>query len=71
MRYARWPTRKERDRMRDEIAARGGISAWIRWGKPSAEEERARKARMNALALKCGMNPPYPEINNDTTDTEP
>ena len=71
MKYARWPTRKERDRMRDEIAAAGGVSAWIRSRKPNAEEERTRKARMNALAMKCGMNPPYPEIYNDTTDPGP
>lgn len=61
-RYDRWPTRKQRDRQRDEIAAAGGISAWIRAGKPSPEDERARQRRMNALAIKCGMAPPYPDV---------
>lgn len=68
MKYARWPTRKERDRIRDEIAAAGGVSAWIRAGKPDPNEERARKARMNALAVKCGMARPYPEIESKTED---
>jgi hypothetical protein len=65
MKYARWPTRKERDRMRDEISAAGSISAWIRAGTPNPTEERARKARMNALAVKCGMARPYPEIEDE------
>jgi len=54
--------------MREEIAADGSVGAWIRSGKPSAEEERARKTQMNALAVKYEMNPPYPEIDNDTTE---
>jgi hypothetical protein len=68
MKYARWPTRKERDRMQDEISAAGGVSAWIRANKPNPNEERARKARMNALAIKCGMARPYPEIESDAED---
>lgn len=51
--------------MRDEIAAAGGVSAWMRAGKPNPAEERARKARMNALAVKCGMARPYPEIEEN------
>ena len=65
MRRDRWPTREERERMREEIAAAGGVSAWIRSGKPNPEEERARRARINALAVKCGMARPYPEINDN------
>lgn len=68
MKYARWPTRKERDRMRDEVAAAGGVSAWIRSGKADPKEERARQARMNALAIKCGMAKPYPEISPEPGD---
>ena len=68
MKCARWPTRKERDRMRDEISAAGGVSAWIRAGKTDPIEERTRKARMNALAIKCGMSRPYPEIESDEED---
>ncbi len=68
MKYARWPTRKERDRMRDEIGAAGGVSAWIRAGKADPKEERARKARMNALAIKCGMARPHPEIESNVED---
>lgn len=62
-RRARWPTREERNRMREEIAEAGGVSAWIRAGRPSPAEERTRKARLNALAAKCGMARPYPEID--------
>jgi hypothetical protein len=68
MKYARWPTRKERDRMRDEISAAGGVSAWIRASKADPIEERARKARMNALAVKCGMARPYPEVESKVED---
>ncbi|HCK84268.1 MAG TPA: hypothetical protein DHW63_07045 [Hyphomonadaceae bacterium] len=62
-RRERWPTREERHRMREAVAEAGGVSAWIRAGRPSAELERTRKARMNALAVKCGMARPYPEID--------
>lgn len=62
-RRERWPTREERKRTRDEIAEAGGVSAWIRAGRPSPEEDRARKTRMNVLADKCGMARPYPEID--------
>jgi len=68
MKYARWPTRKERDRMRDEISAAGGMSAWIRAGKSDPEEDRARKTRMNALAVKYGMARSYPEIEGNAED---
>jgi hypothetical protein len=63
---ARWRTREERGHMRDDIAAAGGVSVWIRAGKPSSDEERARKARMNALADKCRMARPYPEIDDQS-----
>lgn len=62
-RRERWPTREECNRMCEEIAEAGGASAWIRAGRPSPTEERTRKARMNALAAKCGMARPYPEID--------
>lgn len=68
MRRDRWPTREERERMREEIAAAGGISAWICGGRPTPEEERARKAKMNALAAECGMARPYPEIDGPDAD---
>lgn len=60
-RHDRWLTRKERERRREEIAAAGGVTAWIRSSKPSPEEERARRRRINALAISCGLSPPYPD----------
>jgi hypothetical protein len=63
-RRERWPTREERKRVREEIAAAGGVSAWIRASKRSPEEVRLRQARMNALAAKCGLARPYPEIDD-------
>jgi|LNFM01.1.fsa_nt_gb hypothetical protein len=65
MRRERWPTREERDRVRERIAEAGSVRAWLLAGKPHPEEVRARKQRLNALAMKCGMNPPYPEIDDE------
>lgn len=61
-RYQRWPTREERDRTHDEIAAAGCASTWIRSGKPAPFEEAARKARLNMLAEEHGLSRPYPEV---------
>lgn len=66
MRYERWPTRKERDAQREAIARAGGVSAWIRSGKikcPISDEERAKKAAVNALADKFGYTRPYPDLD--------
>jgi hypothetical protein len=62
-RVERWPTREERERMRAQIAAAGGVSAWIRSAKPDPEQVRVQQRRMNALADKCGMARPYPEVD--------
>ena len=67
-RHQRWPTRKERGRLRDQIAAAGSVGAWIRSGKPKHTTERTRKARLNALAEKCGLEPPYPDIDTKPRD---
>ncbi len=69
MRRERWPTREERERIRERIAEAGGVRAWLRAGKPDPEEVRARKRRLNALAVKCGMNPPYPEVDDEPGET--
>lgn len=69
MRRERWPTREERDRIRERIAEAGSVRAWIRAGKPRADEVLARKQRLNALAKKCGMNPPYPEVDDEPGET--
>ncbi len=61
-RYQRWPTRKQRNLTRDEIAAAGCVSDWIRSGKPAPLEEAARKARLNKLADEHGLTRPYPEV---------
>lgn len=63
MRRERWPTREERQRLREQIAEAGGAVAWIRASKPSAEDVHRRLARLNALAEKCGMPPPYPSLD--------
>ncbi|MGQ0531718.1 MAG: hypothetical protein ACT4OF_03385 [Caulobacteraceae bacterium] len=67
MRRQRWPTRKERERMRDEVAEAGGVSAWIRAGasKQSLAEQRVRMLSMNALAKHLGHAIPYPELEEE------
>ena len=66
----RWMTREERDAMRDAIAQAGGVCAWLRAAKPDPAEVKARHARLNALAVKCGLNPPYPEIDAEMRDAQ-
>jgi hypothetical protein len=64
-RFERWPTRKEREAQRAAIAQAGGVSAWIRNAskrKPITDEERAKKAAVNALAHKHGFPRPYPDL---------
>lgn len=63
-RRERWPTREERDGIRERIAEAGRVRAWLHMGKPRADEVLARKAKLNALAEKCGMCRPYPEIDD-------
>jgi hypothetical protein len=65
MRRAAWSSDSERERVRAKIAAAGSVGAWIRGPKPDADTDRAQHARLNALAKSCGMNPPYPEIENE------
>lgn len=62
-RAERWPTREERERMREQIAAAGGVSAWIRSAKRDQEQVLMQQRRMNALAAGCGMARPYPEVD--------
>lgn len=69
MRRGRWPTREERERIRERIAEAGSVRAWLRAAKPNPDEVRARKQRLNALAVKCGMNPPYPEVDDGPRET--
>lgn len=63
VRRERWPTREERERIRERIAEAGSVRALLLAGKPNPEEVRARKAKLNALADKCGMARPYPEVD--------
>jgi hypothetical protein len=65
----RWPTREERQRIRERIAEAGSVRAWLRAAEPNPEEVRARKARLNALADKCGMARPYPEVDEPKKET--
>ena len=66
---ARWPTREERVRIRECIAEAGSVRAWLLAGKPNADELRARKQRLNALAEKCGMARPYPEVDDEARES--
>ncbi len=70
MRRERWPTREEREGMREDIAEAGGVSAWIRAGssKKAQAAQRARMAAMNALAERLGQARPYPELDSDKKD---
>jgi hypothetical protein len=70
MRRERWLTREERERMGEEIAEAGGVSAWIRAGASdkARAEQRARMAAMNALAERLGHARPYPDLDNDKQD---
>jgi hypothetical protein len=65
----RWPTREERQRIRERIAEAGSVRAWLLAGKPNPEEVRARKRRLNALAEKCGTARPYPEVDDEPRET--
>lgn len=67
MRRARWATREERDRVREEMAEAGGVSAWIRTGssEQARAEQRRRMSVMNALAERLGHARPYPELDDD------
>lgn len=69
MKRERWPTREERERIRERIAEAGSVRAWLLAGKPNPEEVRARKAKLNALADKCGMARPYPEVDEPPEET--
>jgi hypothetical protein len=64
LRRERWPTRKERERMREEMAEAGSVSAWIRASasKTAQAEQRTRMLAMNALAKRLGHAIPYPEL---------
>ena len=65
----RWPTRVEHERIRERIAEAGSVRAWLLAGKPDPDEVRARKQRLNALAGKCGMARPYPEVDDEPGET--
>jgi hypothetical protein len=65
----RWPTREERERIRERIAEAGSVRAWLLAGKPDPHEVRARKQRLNALADKFGMARPYAEVDDEPGET--
>lgn len=62
---ARWPTREERLGICERIAEAGDVRAWLRSGKPNPNEVRVRKHRPNALAEKCDVVRPYPEVDDE------
>ena len=68
VRRNRWPTREERERIRERIAEAGSVRAWLKAARPNPDEVRARKAKLNALAEKCGMARPYPDVENEPRD---
>lgn len=62
-------TREEREKMRDGIDEAGGALACIRQAskpKPLTEEDRARRAEVNAVADKFGSPRPYPDSDENT-----
>lgn len=69
VRRERWPTREERERIRERIAEAGSVRAWLKAAKPNPDEVRARKTKLNALAEKCGMARPYPDVENEPRDS--
>jgi hypothetical protein len=69
VRRERWPTREERERIRERIAEAGSVRAWLLAGRPNPDEVRARKAKLNALADKCGMARLYPEGDEPPAET--
>lgn len=70
-RRERWLTREEHARIRESIADAGGADAWIRASKPTPEDVRRRHARLNALAIKCGLAPPYPRTDVAALEQKP
>ncbi len=65
-RRRRWLTRAEREAQREAIERAGGVLNWIREGrspKPITDEERARRAAVNALANRHGFPRPYPDLD--------
>lgn len=65
----RGPTREERARIRERIAAADSVRAWLLAGKPNPHEVRARKAKLNALADKYGMARSYSEVDGPPEET--
>lgn len=66
MRRDRRLTRAERKAQRDAIARAGEVRNWLRKAagrKPITDDERARKAAVNALADKHGFPRPYPDLD--------
>ena len=70
-RRERWLTREEHARIREGIANAGGARAWIRAAKPDPEDVRRRHARINALATKCGLAPPYRDADTAGPEHKP
>ena len=69
VRRKRWPTREERERIRERIAEAGSVRAWLKAARPNPDEVRARKAKLNTLAEKCGMARPYPDVEDEPRDS--
>jgi hypothetical protein len=67
-RRERWLAREEHARIRDGVAAAGSAHAWMLASKPTCDEVRRRHERLNALAIRHGLAPPYPDAFSDTPE---
>ncbi|MDX2277621.1 MAG: hypothetical protein NW206_19395 [Hyphomonadaceae bacterium] len=59
-------THEEREKVREGIAEAGCALTWMRQAakpKPLTEEDRARRAAVNAVAHKFGFPRPYPDAD--------